>query len=349
MQRMLESVEYLYLRDKHALPRGAFRKFPLKDRRGSQYAEPLSTMKEIKDYLRWGKDVFMSVFSLDQRKSGMFDMIFLDIDDKDLKRSYAKLHRVLDLLDSNGVYGRYVVFSGSKGFHIYIPFEETLLISYGIAVRRWLEKVGILGLVDLHVIEPNRVSRIPYSRNLNGTNCIPLSDNGAFAGIRQIEQMAKDNEDPDFKWRARINSNLSKTLRRFDMDKPKGGRMEHEGISKVFTKLEYYPPCIRRLVIAAEKGIDLGHDERIELGKFMLHVHAGDIEKVSKFYSKMSDFNEVITNYQLQYLKDTGQKMSGCDRMQLLGMCEFEKHRAEDECAFYPTINKIIRICSSGQ
>lgn len=343
MQKMIESIEYLYLRDKHPFPRGAFRQFPLKDRRGSVYAEPLSSIEEVKTYLRWGKDVFMSIFSMDQRKSGMYDMIFLDIDDSSLSISYMKLHRILHVLDSNKVKNYYVMFSGSKGFHVYVPFKETLLLSYGITVRRWLERLGILNLVDVHVIEPNRVSRIPYSRNLKGSHCIPISEDGIYGGIRQIEEMAMVNSDPNFSWKLKVNSDLSDTLKKLDMAVCRRNTAEFNGGSELFPSIDDYPPCMRRLVIAANKGVDLGHDERLEMGKFMLHVHSGSVGAVSKYYEKMSDFNEVITNYQLQYIKDTGQNISTCERMQALNMCVYAKEEMHNECLFCPSINRIIR------
>ena len=155
--------------------------------------------------------------------------------------------------------------------------------------------------------------------------------------------MAIADGDPDFQWAGKTNEGLAHTLRGFDSNLRRGTKLDFNGISEIFPRTEYYPPCMKRLVGAANKGIDLGHAERLEMGKFMMHVHAGDIDKVSPFYSKMSDFNEGITEYQLQYIKDTGQKMTRCDKLQDLGICEFEREKMCTECPFYPSINIIIK------
>ena len=65
--------------------------------------------------------------------------------------------------------------------------------------------------------------------------------------------------------------------------------------SKWFSKLEYYPECMQLLTTEAQRGTSLGHSERLEMGKFLLHVMGGDVDLVKPYYQLMPDYREEKT------------------------------------------------------
>ena len=111
-KHQIKAITQLYLRDKHCWPRGAFRQYPIKDRRGSTKSAPLKAKSALNEFLRWNKDVYLSVFSDDQKRSKMYDLVFLDIDGSSLATAYDTLRYVLRRLEDRGINEYDVLFFG---------------------------------------------------------------------------------------------------------------------------------------------------------------------------------------------------------------------------------------------
>jgi len=340
------TIIFLYLRQKHALPRGALRLYPLTQRKGGvdnkgDNIKLLETEEDIEKFCYFNKDVFINIFSEDQKKSKVYDMIFLDIDSNDLNKSYMRMFYICDTLTKNGI-GYFVVFSGSKGFHVYVPFKPTLLQNYREAIIEWLKDKNISKYVDIQAIESNRVTRVPYSINSKSKKiCMILgTDHTRFSLQSILDGSCVDELVMPH------NENLGEILREFDrrvksFSAGKGYEFVIGSESNIFSKFDYYPQCMQILVQEALEGTDLGHLERLEMGKFLLHVFGGNVDKVKSYYKKMSDYNERKTLYNLNYIIRKNLKMLKCDNMKQEGLCPFAN---QQECPFNPSINHYFSI-----
>lgn len=301
----------------------------------------IQNQQELYRFMMFGKDAFVRLFSEYQIAEREFDMLYLDIDDKDLHVAFVKLESTLEQLRKHGVKRYLINFSGSKGFHIYIPFEPVRLFNYRKTVMAWLNKVGALQFLDASALEPRRVMRLPATVNTkSGLHCITLG-NDLHYSFKQVIERSIDNQLEDFD--LIYNVGISKEFLNIDgkvateQAQSKPQTVESES-SKLFTDITTFPPCMKRLVMLAVEGVDLNHTERMEMGIFLNHVFGGDVEKVALFYSKMSDYNPSVTKYHLQYLIDNKQKLMRCDNLNDFDIC------CEDKtvCPFYDTINKYI-------
>lgn len=318
----LSHIFLLYCRDKHPFPRGALRLYPIQSRKGSIESKSLQTVKELQTFCQFNKDVYINLFSDDQKESKMYDMIFLDIDAETINKAEDKLSIVKQGLLWAGINHYYIMLSGSKGYHVYVPFEDTLLSNYRTAVLGWLKAIKIVGVIDNSAVEPNRVTRVPFSINLkSGEICKPLED---FTSVD-------------------CNITLGKWIKTFDKEqrtKVVDSKARLREKSKIFSDRKYYPECMQTLLGEAESGTSLGHIERLEMGIFLLHVFGDDIKKVMYWYSLMSDYKPHVTGYQLNYIIKNELKSRKCDSLREVGICPFRNaEEAEQECPFYPSLN----------
>ena len=323
-----EAIETLYLRDKHSLPRIGLRLTPMLERRGEE--NPLSGMEDIEKFIKLNKDVFISLFSIDQIDSKEYDCIFLDIDDPIPRMAFIKLLTVCDTLKRNGIMKYTILKSGSKGYHVYVRFKTVMLSNYRQCVLNWLKSVKLNEIVDVAAVETKRVTRIPYSNNGKGTQCIPIGNDELSLSLipKEAELVVETND------------NFHTALKKFDESEVRAKGLIMDGESKLFNKREFFPECMGMLVDEALSGTDLGHHERFEMGKFLLHVHGGDINKVAKYYSKMSDYKPRTTKYQLNHIIIRNYKMSNCKNLRNNGMCPMAN---QSDCPFAPSLNHFMR------
>lgn len=323
---------------KHSYPRYSLRLYP----RGMK--GEIKNREELFKFMLLSKDAFVRLFSDDQLASRTYDCLFIDIDDADLEVSMVKLKQVLNKLNEANIYNYLINFSGSKGFHVYVWFEPISLYNYRKTVAMWLQKIGVLDLVDKGAIEPHRNVRLPATKNgKSGFYCVTLGNHLEYS-FKQVLKRSFNCKLADFD--VKYNVGLNTVLLHIDGQLAEkqvnsGGFNKRDitrGKSKMFTDISCYPPCMRRLVMLALEGVDLNHIERLEMGKFLMRVFGGDVARVSKFYSKMSDYNPQITEYQLNYLYENCHKNLGCDRMDEHDLCCENK----DICSFHPSMNKLL-------
>ena len=343
MQSQQELIERLYLRDKHPLPRGALKFKPaLESARGEK---ALSTIEELNNFISINEDVFLNLFSEDQIKSKEYDIIFLDIDNSIESLAWTELQLVCDKLLTNGVDHFSIIQSGSKGFHLYMLMDLTMLSSYRQVVQAWLKSIGVDKLVDMQAIEPKRVTRIPLSINCkSGKRCIVIGDESNLNEIKK-----KDNPQVDLYLKR--NMKLGRILKGFE--EQVRFDIEQQGVvlgskSKWFKHPNTFPECIRILYEEAMSGTSLGHAERRQLAIFAVHISGGNIDEVEKLFAGMPDYNSNKTRYQIEYIIRNNHKNNACSTMEGEGMCPF-KHEAMPECIFHPTMNHYIRKEREGQ
>ena len=229
---------------------------------------------------------------------------------------------------------------------MYVPFELQFLSSYREAILGWLREINLIRYVDVSAIEHNRVTRLIGTMNMkSGLYCIYLGNEDVVDSLEMSEIMeaAKHNVNVG---EMRLQFNDMRILQKYDMEerhhKPTDDAMHSE--SKWFAKSECYPECMQKLFHEANQGTALGHQERLELGKFLMHVSGNNIETVAKVYAKMSDYKEHVTKYQLEYIEQRDLRITNCDTTMDHGICPFTAKSEAQQCPFYPGINKFIQL-----
>lgn len=320
-----QAIERLYLRDKHPFSRGLLRLKP---------HPPIRTlvenMQEIEKYCRLNRDVFLNVFSEDQLQSHEYDCIFLDVDDAWDKMARIKLVSLCATLDEEGIKKYTIFWSGKKGYHVYIKFKTITIQNYRRCILNWIEKIKIGKMIDMSAIEPNRVSRIPYSINSKSEKVvIPLGND-----VRKVKGEPKEEES----WTFEVNEGLHTVIKACDTVERKASKQSN---SQIFgLNRDQYPDCMEALIQDAEAGISLGHTERLEMGKFLMKSTGNNIEEVSKYFALMPDYKENVTKYQLGYLEKRNYKMANCKTMQENGLCPMAK---QEDCVFFPSLNRHMK------
>jgi|Deesub1362B_J571_1020462.scaffolds.fasta_scaffold00101_83 hypothetical protein len=132
---------------------------------------------------------FVSVYSFDDkppemgvmwpREKVVIDALFMDFDSKENPAVTLKdVKKFINFLLSRST-TPIVYFSGSKGFHVYVPFEPVRLFSPKDTLKRvavTLVELLELKTADLNVAEIARVARLPLSINSkSGLPCTPIS------------------------------------------------------------------------------------------------------------------------------------------------------------------------------
>lgn len=337
MSAIEQFLTYYIERGRDFYPRGYLRLFPDHKRLVANNRHDLINALYI------GKDLFVNIFSEFQRRERDYDLIVIDIDDENLDNSLLKLCLVSVRLKKAGINYFRVTFSGSKGFHVYIHFENTRLSNYRNAIMGFLDSIGVLSLADTQSIEPNRVIRIPYTINTKtGYRSFVIGDQNEIDKIRSIEDIvSRSKQDFSMQKLYPFDTNVGLGIRiaQFDSTDLSHGK-QIDPSSSVLKDFKDYPPCMKRLVSMATdetNPVDLNHSERTELAKFMVLIGKSD-EEIAELYKKMSDYKEGTTLYQITYLRGRGMKMSGCDKLTDMGICCCD----HDKCLFYPSINKYI-------
>ncbi len=82
------------------------------------------------------------------------------------------------------------------------------------------------------------------------------------------------------------------------------------------------PPCVQFLISKIDSDHYLTHSERLLISTYMFSK-GYDIEwLIDNIFKKLSDWNERITRYQLNYIKE--HKVMNCDKVENQGMCRRE-------------------------
>ena len=125
-------------------------------------------------------DLYVAVFSEDEKEKQRFDTIYLDIDSEDLDEAHADLVVLCDYYhNKEGILPR-VYFTGGKGFSVNLDFHLLGFKYYKHIVRDYIEDLEDklkLTCLDHSVIgDYERISRLPYSQHMKSNRmCIPVS------------------------------------------------------------------------------------------------------------------------------------------------------------------------------
>ncbi len=91
------------------------------------------------------------------------------------------------------------------------------------------------------------------------------------------------------------------------------------------------PPCIKFLFSKIDNEHHLTHNERLLISTYMFSKGYNIEWLVDNIFRKLSDWNERITRYQLNYIKE--HKIMNCDKIENQGMCKKSEDRL-NKCGF---------------
>jgi len=98
-----------------------------------------------------------------------------------------------------------------------------------------------------------------------------------------------------------------------------------DSLDKLYTYLELFPPCIRRILDRVLNGENLSHQERFALATFLINIGT-DLDIILELFKHSPDFNERIARYQIEHLAGLrGSKKKylpySCKTMKVLNLC----------------------------
>lgn len=257
-------------------------------------------------------DCYSSIFSNWQIRRRMFDVVFLDIDahDGDLAAAEKKLKMVLDILGDDGS----VVYFTGRGYHVYYLFPIVRLEHYGDCVRKFIREMGVIEYVDRQVVgDIRRIARIPETINSKSGNKMEL--------IKETDRYC------DW-W---------KELMKIDEEMGTRRDLRLDSIENEFNNLDLseLPLCVRQGIETLAMTGELEHEWRLAMSIFLLKVWDKDeVKRLFKLFA--DDYNERMTEYQLNWLLRNNYKCYSCKKMWELGICPFKDVK---RCAWYKLSN----------
>jgi hypothetical protein len=152
---------------------------------GEQFPDKDEWIKLVKMYASTGKhNIYTSVYSEEQKVRNLMDCLFFDFDDNaggkhSLEDVWLDVKKVAKHLESNYNVQPDVRYSGSKGFHLYIYFDEMEFRNPKMIQQAMKREIVGLGVKTLDLVgEMNRLCRVVYTLNvkLNRTPrlCLPV-------------------------------------------------------------------------------------------------------------------------------------------------------------------------------
>ena len=277
-------------------------------------------------------DCYTSVFSQWQQVNSVYDTMLLDIDGDVLEESFDKFRKVRNKLDIDGRF----ICSG-RGFHFYVDFRPMSFKNFPDAVRRWIKDKGIEDLVDVPVaVDTRRVVRIPYTINSKvKTFAIPIDGEKGLDEIINMGKLGWGTPINPIKWDDDIRDELEK----FDGQAREIGRGKIEG-SNFFNEksnVADFPPCIREIMKVSRKLNQMDNSGRMILGLFLVKIW--DYDRIAGFFSKMVNYNERKTFFQINNMLERDYNIYSCDNISTMsGYCKYKDDFKK--CPFYPNITR---------
>jgi hypothetical protein len=207
------------------------------------------------------------------------------------------------------------LYSGRRGVHLHVDLEPVRISDLKGAALCVAELLGIADVVDKHALgDWRRMARVPGSyHGSTGNECILLN-------------LATDAE---------LMHQLSKLLagkfatrgRSYTVPMPRETR-------EAVAVLGEPPPCISFLAGQLLAGQDLTHQARLHLGAYLMRIGLTPGE-AAVLYSRLPDYSEHTTLYQLEWLREHDYRMYSCAKARLYGLCPLPV----EGCKYYPSPN----------
>lgn len=113
---------------------------------------------------------------------------------------------------------------------------------------------------------------------------------------------------------------LDALVQKYDNYHPK----DKDIVRKTYTTdKKEYPPCIDSIISKFRNGENVKHFERLTLASFLFKIDKED--ELISIFSSASNYNERITRYQLEQIKNADYQVSNCSKIENAGFCFRDK------------------------
>lgn len=278
------------------------------------------------------KNCYYSLYAVDENgtfNNSHIDKIAFDFDGENAQKHVKKLSNHLikeDLIHT-------ILFSGKKGFHLYILTTngESLKFPKGALTNAHKYFDNLLNIEnDFHIVgDIARILRIPNTKHL-GSNlyCLPISRYDLDKSFKEIKEKAKKQSFKVFWYGSKLLD-----MKPFDNERPQVREMEipdHKYVVTVDDKLvKKFHPCIQRMLI--EPSLYCKNKSRYI---FALYCKVKGLppklcEDIARKYWKgvkenggnRSKFKEFQDEKQIEYAYRTDKPIPNCEKMYEIGIC----------------------------
>jgi len=257
---------------------------------------------------------YVSVYSDYEHQNHVFSCLYFDVDGEDILDT---TRFVLQMLNEISSYCPLVVFTGGRGYHIFIHLPPVSID---------LKKASLFFLDRLNGVEwEDYVDRHALG-NSRAMCIVPFTfHRKTFIESRIVRypKVTQSNHDlakelaEKFKWEPQGEINLSTVP---------------VGDSAFFG--DDFPPCILSCLQKLSSEGELSHEGRMFLSTFLLRS-GFEPSEVMQLFSSAHDFNPSVTSYQVNYIVRRGLKAYSCPKAIALGLCPFPIQH----CKYYPNVN----------
>ena len=283
-----------------------------KEQRDRLFIETSQQLQDyVKEYRQQGHPAFISVQPYTKRNQVLgLEKLFFDFDHKsDPQIAWKEAQDFALSLEQYYNINPLVVFSGKKGYHVYVwlkeiitGFPNTTLMKavYKDVCRRLLTGFNF-ETVDTQVFEIKRLARVPYSRHIESKrSCVPVRVNdGTPFRVQSLEPyklfgLETQNVETVYKeviWKARYKDAKKK--------KKQNWMFTHD-----IQKNNKIRPCIQKLIDEAKTiDFELPHRKRFAIALECIATKWSDNAIISIF-SQQKDFDEDITQDQIKHARE---------------------------------------------
>lgn len=311
----------------------------------SIYRRKLYSITQLDIAMRSTLNVFVSLFSDWQIYSRVFDCLFAEIDETHFLTLARKTIKIFEHLQKAHITPM-VFYTGGRSTHFYVCFKNLRIANYGAFARTFWRGFKFYAWLDSKVIgDFMRITRVPNSlHSKTGLVCVYvpneyLTDETSFKRYVMSQQPIDDFDVVD-------NSEVIEPLAEKFREESKQRRIVTNSLFSLRASL-MYPPCIAAYVKELVEIGELEHYRRVQLCLFLKNICKTDEERESMkiallqlFSQYANDYDEHLTQYQLNWLFGKNYSCYSCDKAKQLGLCILDEFAV---CKFYPSINHHLK------
>jgi len=297
-----------------------FNKFP---REVSLKREIVNDMNQFSKYIQLNNGingVFTSLYDLRLN----IDKVFFDIDNHDLNKAKEDTIKLIGRLNEYEL-PYIVIFSGKKGFHVYIPTNSWQSPNLETAkyVLKTIQSSLANGIesVDKHVIgDARRLVRVPNTLNKNNY-CVPLPESFVDWSVSKIIDYAKTTHDINYDVkpidvRQIVDFDFDYIQYNLDIDLPK----QWELPSKFKLIIPLIRPCLAQKLI---EDRDPPHMVRVALVCELMWLGFNQ-EQIFHIIRELNwaDFDPKITRYHIRHIFEHKYLPPSCQKLREYTHCK---------------------------
>jgi hypothetical protein len=278
---------------------------------------------------------FMSVNPFrDRNQVYGIEKLFFDFDHPEPHKAWVEAKDLVKNLESRGL-EPLMVYSGRKGYHVYIYLKEEIGVDlpehklkalYGV-----LQKVALNGQ-KYETLDPavmgdiKRLARVPYTvHEKSGRHCIMVDTYGGTQQIMDLEKYREGGLGLKQVYRALELVNKEEKTKKIVEARSKAKHIQAKTEGKTYQPKGYGPrPCIFE---ALENGSLQGGDGHLMRLAIVAELRANgwDKNRIIEAFNHTPDFNRKITDEQVTHAVKKGYTPFKCDTIKSLGYCIREK------------------------